>query len=63
MEYIALRELTSAVLATAIDDRDIDFVLSCELDLWCDVLSLDPNLFRERFLNIVKQDLEEFRRK
>lgn len=63
MEYTALRELASAVLATAIDDRDIDFVLSRELDLWCDVLSLNPDLFRERFLNIVKQDLEELKRK
>lgn len=61
MEIDQITELSAAVLATVVRDRDISFVLSENLDLWCDVVSIEPNVFRERFLLLIKHETEELK--
>lgn len=61
MEYDQLREMATQVLATIVDDRDVDFVISEDLDVWCDVIDVDPTLFRERFWKLIKRDLDVYK--
>jgi len=46
----SIRELAAGVLRQAVSDQEVSFE---NLELWCEVVDLDPDLFQEKLNKII----------